>query len=127
MTLGWPYEQCSNVDNFRDSQWRKFRQYDDISGSVNHTRTQQKQIMCMELLVFRWIVKEQLAHLRFLIFLGADAMAVGCFVYCLTDPARESHNAPVPYATMHHFVTAMCTHVHIYVTKWCIEGYLSDD
>ena len=25
--------------------------------------------------------------------------------------------------TMHHFVTEMCTHVHISVTKWCIVGY----
>ena len=24
---------------------------------------------------------------------------------------------------MHHFVTEMCTHVHISVTKWCIPGY----
>ena len=23
---------------------------------------------------------------------------------------------------MHHFVTEMCTHVHISVTKWCIVG-----
>ena len=27
---------------------------------------------------------------------------------------------------MHHFVTEMCTCVHIYATEWCIEGYLSD-
>ena len=27
------------------------------------------------------------------------------------------HNAPVPYPTMHHFVTEMCTCVHIFVTK----------
>ena len=27
--------------------------------------------------------------------------------------------------TMHHFVTEMCTCVHISVTKWCIVGYLS--
>ena len=24
---------------------------------------------------------------------------------------------------MHHFVTEMCTHMHISVTKWCIVGY----
>ena len=28
--------------------------------------------------------------------------------------------------TMHHFVTEMCTHVHISVTKWCVVGYLSN-
>ena len=27
---------------------------------------------------------------------------------------------------MYHFVTEMCTYVHISVTKWCIVGYLSD-
>ena len=27
------------------------------------------------------------------------------------------------YPPMHHFVTEMCTDVHISVTKWCIVGY----
>ena len=27
---------------------------------------------------------------------------------------------------MHHFVTEICTRVHISVTKWCILGYLSN-
>ena len=35
---------------------------------------------------------------------------------------HKSHNAPVPYPTLHHFVTE----VHISVTKWCIVEYLSD-
>ena len=43
------------------------------------------------------------------------------------DPSHKSHNAPVvPYPILHHFVTEMCTRVHISVTKWCIAGYLSD-
>ena len=42
------------------------------------------------------------------------------------DLLHKSHNAPVPYPTMHHFVTEMCTCVHISVTKWCIAGYLSN-
>ena len=42
----------------------------------------------------------------------------------LIDLLRKPHNAPVPYSTMHHFVTEMCTCVHISVTKWCIVGYL---
>ena len=30
--------------------------------------------------------------------------------YCwLIDQSHKSHNAPVPYPTMHHFVTEMCT------------------
>ena len=40
------------------------------------------------------------------------------------DLLHNSHNAPVPYPTMHFFVTEMCTGVHISVTKWCIVGYL---
>ena len=39
-------------------------------------------------------------------------------------PLHTSHNAPFPCNTMHHFVTGMCTRVHISVTKWCIVGYL---
>ena len=34
---------------------------------------------------------------------------------------NHSHNAPVPCPIMHHFVTEMCTYVHISVTKWCIK------
>ena len=30
-----------------------------------------------------------------------------------------------PMSKMHHFVTEMCTCVHISDTKWCIVGYLS--
>ena len=42
------------------------------------------------------------------------------------DPSHKSHNAPVLYPTIYHFVTEMCTCVHISVTKWCIVGYLFD-
>ena len=38
------------------------------------------------------------------------------------DSLHKSHNAPVQYPTIHHFVKEM----HISVTKWCIVGYLSD-
>ena len=54
---------------------------------------------------------------------GADALAL-CVVIA-TDLIKKSHNASVPCPTMHHFVTEMCTRVHISVTKWCIVGYLS--
>ena len=43
------------------------------------------------------------------------------------DQSHKSHNAPVPYPAMHHFVTEMCTCVHISATIWCIiVGYVSD-
>ena len=42
------------------------------------------------------------------------------------DPSHKHQNASVPYLTMQHFVTEMCTWVHISVTNWCIVGYLSD-
>ena len=34
----------------------------------------------------------------------------------------HKHTASVRYPTMRHFVTKMCTHVHISVTKWCNVG-----
>ena len=38
--------------------------------------------------------------------------------FCIAiDPSQKSHNASYNYPTMHHFVTDMCTHVHISVTK----------
>ena len=37
---------------------------------------------------------------------------------------HKSHNAPDRYRTMHQFVMAMCTCVHISVTKWSIVGYV---
>ena len=46
--------------------------------------------------------------------------------FSVIDPSHKSQNASVPYPTMHHFVTEMCTCVHISVTKWCIVGYLFD-
>ena len=42
---------------------------------------------------------------------------------CSMEPSHKSHNASDEYPTMHHFVTEMCTRVHISVTKWCIVGY----
>ena len=38
--------------------------------------------------------------------------------------SHKSHNAPVPCPTMQHFVTEMCTCVHISVTKCCIVACL---
>ena len=42
------------------------------------------------------------------------------------DVIHKSHNAQALNPTMHHFVTEMCTCVHISVTKWCIVGKLSN-
>ena len=38
-------------------------------------------------------------------------------------PSHKFHNASDNYPTTHHFVTEMCTHVHISVTEWRIVGY----
>ena len=38
-------------------------------------------------------------------------------------PFHKSHNASEEYPTMHHFITEMCTYVHISVTKWYIVGF----
>ena len=40
------------------------------------------------------------------------------------DLFHKSYKAPVLHPTMHHFVTEMCTCVHISVTKWCIVRYI---
>ena len=45
-------------------------------------------------------------------------------IYCLLNTLLKSQIAPVPYLTMHRFVTDMCTCAHISVTKWCIVGHL---
>ena len=50
-------------------------------------------------------------------------MPFHCFII---DLLHKSHNAPVPYPTMHHFVTEICTCVQISVAKWCIVGNLSN-
>ena len=43
-----------------------------------------------------------------------------CFSYCNSiDGFHKSDK----YAKMHHFVTEMCIHVHVSVTKFCIMGY----
>ena len=40
------------------------------------------------------------------------------------DLLQTSHNAPVPYTTMHNFITEMCTCMNISVTKGCIGKYV---
>ena len=42
------------------------------------------------------------------------------------DTSHKSQNASDKYPTMHHFITEMCTHVHISVIKCCIVGYGTD-
>ena len=39
------------------------------------------------------------------------------------DLLHKSHNVPVPYPILHHFVTKMCTSL---LQKLCIVGYLSN-
>ena len=41
----------------------------------------------------------------------------------IVDPFQNFHNAIDKYLTMHHFATETYTHLHISVTKRCIEGY----
>ena len=43
--------------------------------------------------------------------------------YLFGFSAKTHNNASDKYPTMDHFVTEMCTHGHISVTKWCIVGY----
>ena len=41
----------------------------------------------------------------------------------LIHPSHKSNIEAEKYPTMYHFVTEMCTHVHIFVKNWCIVGY----
>ena len=54
----------------------------------------------------------------------ANSLWNGCHVPI--DLLHNPHNTPVPCPTMQHFVTEMCTCVHISVTKCWIVGYVSD-
>ena len=42
---------------------------------------------------------------------------------CGIDSSHKSHNTSHRYPTMHHFVTEMCTYVHISITKCSIVRY----
>ena len=39
------------------------------------------------------------------------------------DLSHKPHNPLSKYPTIHDFVTEMCTHAHISITKWCIVEY----
>ena len=39
------------------------------------------------------------------------------------DFLHKPHTAPVPYQIKPHFVTKMCAHAHISVTKWCFISH----
>ena len=56
------------------------------------------------------------------LFLFAITIPMVCNVSIVIDLSKKSHNALDKYPMMHYFVTEMCTHVHISVTKWCIVG-----
>ena len=64
----------------------------------------------------------QMNHLGLLTFCYPN---IFCHV-AMINLIYKSRNAPDPYPTMYHFVTEMCTYVHISDAKWCIMGYLSD-
>ena len=42
------------------------------------------------------------------------------------DPCHKSHNTLNRVSHNAPFVTEMCTHVYIFVTKWCIVGHMTD-
>ena len=61
----------------------------------------------------------------FVLTVRNKVIVVCCCCYYYWDLLHKSHNAPVPYPAMHHFVTKGARE-HISVTKWCFMGYLSD-
>ena len=57
------------------------------------------------------------------IFPGSQISLCDAF---LRYSSHKSHNTLEEYPTMHHFVTEMCTYVHISVTEWYIVEYSSN-
>ena len=55
--------------------------------------------------------------------LKADICNINAIHSSGKESSHKSHNVLDRNPTMHQFVTEMCTHVHISVTKWCIVGY----
>ena len=45
--------------------------------------------------------------------------------WCLLEVIIPQEKNHLTNSTMHHFVTEICTYVHISVIKWCIVGYAS--
>ena len=48
-----------------------------------------------------------------------------CYRPCSIEWSHKPHSAPIPYPTMYHFLTEMCTPAHISFAKGCTVGYLT--
>ena len=90
-------------------------QWGSVVFTVDHLRRQ-----CSRYQLVKWVWKFTLSNC---FHISQGPLGCPILVY---RPITKSHNVPVQYATTHHSVTEMCTHVHIPVTKWCIVVYLSD-
>ena len=55
---------------------------------------------------------------------GSVNLEARCASRWAEGPSHKSHKALDKYLTKHHFVTEMCTPVHISVTKCCIGGFV---
>ena len=80
----------------------------------------------------RKFISQYISQVSLSIYTTVDLSSTNRRIYhhkaiCVSvDLLHKSYNAPIPYPTMQHFVTEMCTPVHISVTKCCVVRYLSN-
>ena len=68
-----------------------------------------------------FVVNCYLSHLPISLRVTTFAMGQSC-----NRPILQIPQCIRRHLTMHHFVSEMCTHVHIFDTTWCIVGYGTD-
>ena len=128
---------CSVICNIM-LYWTMLWYWYTVCRTHNKARCIQIAILHFSMQIIIWFRRKPcqnpLAHSAVLLGLGHGAVGyveqwithsspMWCLCWVQIDPTHKPHSAPVSYPTMHHFVTEMCTHVHISVTKWCIVGY----
>ena len=77
------------------------------------------------ILLIHWkmMILYNVENVRALRFKSSEVFLTPLYQQRWIDSSHNSHNALDKYPTMHHFVTEMCTCVHISVTKWSIVGH----
>ena len=100
----------------------------DLCNSIAYGKTVSSTYKSIQWLIILWFqhILSFIYCIKMLaIFHVKYCIKVSSFVFitCM-HPSHKSHNASDKYPRMYHFVTEMCTHVHISVTKWCILGFV---
>ena len=113
-----PSDNLSNSIHFSDL-WFKFNSF---HAAIRRLRPHSIIIMTADVLTLCAARSSAVMILTVCVISGSLSSIrtdFGCLLH-------KSHNAIVPYHTMHHFVKEMWTCVHISVTKWCLLGHMSN-